>query len=108
MTTKTITQHAATAKAIKQELKTIELKNQAKVRSSAFSGGTSVDVFLTDETPQIFQLVEQVIAKYQYGHFDGMNDCYYDSNTNNSIPQVMFVSASNKPTQYRNRQLLNI
>jgi hypothetical protein len=39
-------------------------------------------------------MVEPLINEYQYGHFDGMIDCYEYSNNRNDIPQVKFVFAN--------------
>lgn len=38
--------------------------------------------------------VEAFTGKYQYGHFDGMNDMYENSNKRTDLPQAKFVRES--------------
>jgi len=38
--------------------------------------------------------VNKITKKYQYGHFDGMIDCYEYSNNREDIPQAKFVMCS--------------
>jgi hypothetical protein len=35
--------------------------------------------------------IEKVIGKYQYGHFNGMEDIYEYSNNRNDIPQTKYL-----------------
>jgi hypothetical protein len=42
-------------------------------------------------TPEERNELESFCNKYQYGHFDGMTDCYEYSNTNENVPQAKFV-----------------
>ena len=67
-----------------------------KVRSSNFSMGDSVDVTITDQRPEVAELVRQYCARFQYGHFDGMTDCYEFSNRNWDLPQSKFVHVTNE------------
>lgn len=83
------TKAAETAKAIKAELKKAFPQIKFAVKSSIYSGGTSVDVDYTDGVA--IDKVRDITEKYQYGHFDGMNDIYENSNRRNDIPQVKFV-----------------
>lgn len=87
--TKQISIHASCAKVIRQELKIQYPQTKFEVRSETFSGGNSVDVSWTDGPTT--EQVNKIIKKYQYGHFDGMIDCYEISNRNDDIPQVKFV-----------------
>ena len=85
------TQAAKAAAMIRAELK----KNgiAARVRSRVYSMGSSVDVYLNgDYAPATIAAVKEFCGKFQYGHFDGMTDCYEYSNRNDSIPQAKFVS----------------
>ena len=34
---------------------------------------------------------EKIVSKYQYGHFDGMNDIYEYSNSREDIPQAKYI-----------------
>ena len=87
--TKTMSSHAAAAKAIRQELKEAFPETTFSVRSKSYSGGSSVYADWTDGPRS--EDVHKIIDKYQYGHFDGMIDLYEYSNTRDDIPQVMFV-----------------
>jgi hypothetical protein len=65
---------------------------QARVKSRVFSMGSSVDVtLLGDYAPAIVKAVSSYCGDFQYGHFDGMTDCYHSSNRNDSLPQAKFV-----------------
>ena len=86
---KTISTHAATAKAIRTELKKEFPLVAFSVRARSFSGGTSVDVeWINGPT---YDTVNKIIGKYQYGHFNGMEDIYENTNSRNDIPQVKYV-----------------
>lgn len=85
--------HAQAAKAIRNQLKSIGLA--ARVRSSSYSMGNSVDVEITDQQPKVAALVKQLCNRYQYGHFDGMTDSYEYSNKREGLPQVQFVHVTN-------------
>lgn len=91
-TTREPTRAALCAKAVRAELKANFPTIKFKVTSSNFSMGNSVDVKWTNGPSS--KQVDQVIKKYQYGHFDGMIDCYEHSNTRDDIPQAKFVSGS--------------
>jgi len=91
MTTST---HAAAAKAIRTELKKNGIK--AKVRSSSFSMGNSVNVTVYNQLPQAMKEIEAFCNRFQYGHFNGMEDIYEYSNRNEDLPQVKFVSVNNE------------
>ncbi|WP_407522726.1 hypothetical protein PDL71_15595 [Lacibacter sp. MH-610] len=81
--------HAAASAAIKQELKKYFPCIKFSVTSDSFAGGNSVDISWTDG-PTTKQ-VEAITSKYQYGHFDGMNDIYENSNHRDDIPQAKYV-----------------
>ena len=91
-----ISDHAAAAKMIRAELK----KNgiAASVRASAASMTSSVNVSLPGVAPWIAEAVESFACRFQYGHFDGMVDCYEYSNRIEGVPQVKFVFVSNEFT----------
>jgi len=86
---KTIT--AQTAKAIRSELKERFPDTKFSVRSETYSMGDSVRVSWTDG--ETYDTVMSVIKKYQYGHFDGMNDIYEHSNRQD-FPQAKYVFAN--------------
>jgi hypothetical protein len=87
-------QSSICAKAIRAELKKEFSGIKFQVTSKSYSGGNSVDVFWIDGPST--DSVRKVIGKYQYGHFDGMTDCYDYSNRRENIPQVKFVFANRR------------
>lgn len=64
----------AAAKNIRLELAAAFPGVKFSVKSSRYSGGDSIDVKWSDG-PNCDQ-VNEIIGKYQAGHFDGMVDCY--------------------------------
>lgn len=83
---------AKTAQAIRQELKKAFPQTQFKVTSDSFAGGDSVDVRWTNGPSEA--QIQRLIGKYQYGHFDGMQDLYENTNRRHDIPQVKYVQWS--------------
>ena len=76
--------------AIKAELSKIYPGVKFSVRSDTFSGGNSVHIGWSDGPTS--DEVETITGKYQYGHFNGMEDIYESSNTRDDIPQAKYVS----------------
>jgi len=85
---------AAAAAAIRAELKTRFPGVKFSVTSEGFSMGSAVDIRWTDGPTN--KQVSDITGKYQYGHFDGMNDMYENSNCRNDIPQAKYVSTHRK------------
>lgn len=88
---KTKSLHAMAAQAIRKELAAKYPTVIFSVKSKSYSGGNSVDVSWNEGPPS--EAVQTLINKYQYGHFDGMQDLYEYSNTRKDIPQVKYVFA---------------
>jgi hypothetical protein len=84
-----LTPSARCAKAIRIELKAKYPQIKFTIRSKNFAGGNSVDIDWIDGPAR--KDVEEIVGKYQYGHFDGMIDCYEMSNVRKDIPQAQFV-----------------
>ena len=64
----------------------------ARVRSENYSMGSSVDVDINgDYLPAAIEEIKAYCAQFQYGHFDGMTDCYEYSNRNDDLPQAKHV-----------------
>lgn len=80
---------ANTAAAIREELKAAFFGVKFSVKSSNFAGGDSVDVSWTDGPTR--DEVEAIVNKYQYGHFNGMEDLYEYSNRREDLPQAKYV-----------------
>lgn len=87
-----MTTHAEVAKAIRQELKKSFPNTSFRVRSKSFSGGDDVSIDWTDG-PTVKE-VDSLIGKYQYGHFNGMEDIYEYSNSRKDIPQTKYLLTS--------------
>lgn len=86
---KKVTGAAACAAAIRTELKEAFPGIKFSVKCENYSGGNSVNIFWTDG-PTVAQ-VEKISGKYQYGHFNGMEDIYEYSNNIEGLPQVKYV-----------------
>lgn len=86
------TQAALAAREIRKELKEAFPNIKFSVRSDNFSMGSSVDIGWENGITE--KEVEQIVNKYQYGHFDGSIDMYESSNYRNDIPQAKFVDCA--------------
>lgn len=80
---------AQASKMMKAELKNAFPETKFSVRVEHY---TSINVNWTDGPTA--NAVEEIIKKFQYGHFDGMTDSYEYSNSNEDLPQVRFVFAN--------------
>ena len=89
---KTLTGAALCAASIRTELKKQFPNSKFSVTSETFAGGNSVDICWTNG-PTTDQ-VKEFANKYQYGHFNGMEDIYENTNSREDIPQVKYVSES--------------
>ena len=84
------TKAAKCAAEIRQYLKAKGVK--ASVRSENYSMGDSVRVNIKEIIhPTVLKEIKFETSKYQYGHFDGMQDYYEYSNVNPNIPQTKFL-----------------
>lgn len=84
-----LTTAALCASAIRAELKKAFPGIRFDVRSKNYSGGNSVNVSWEDGP--VKSAIDEIIGKYQYGHFDGSIDLYEYSNSRDDIPQARFV-----------------
>lgn len=89
---KTLSTAANAAKAIREELKSNFAGVKFSVTSDNFAGGDSVNISWTDGAT--VRQVEEFTSKYQYGHFNGMEDIYEYTNDRSDIPQAKYVSES--------------
>ena len=83
---------AKCAQEIRKELKEKYPTVKFKVVSETFSMGNAVRVSWIDGPPE--NDVEVLIGKWQYGHFDGMQDMYVHSNRNDDLTQVKWVQTT--------------
>jgi len=93
---------AEAAKLIRKDLKEAFPSMKFKVTSESFSMGDSVNVrWMNGPTSKE---VDKIIRKYQYGHFNGMEDIYEYSNQAD-FPQSKFVSGS-REIDYDNMKIV--
>lgn len=59
------------------------------IRSKNYTGGDSI--YITWSLGPTRDMVENAVAKYQYGYYDASEDLYKYSNARENIPQVKFV-----------------
>lgn len=83
--------HAAAAASIKAELSKKYPGIKFSCKSDSFSMGDSVDVYWS--LGPCTSEVDNIIGKYQYGHFNGMEDIYENTNWRDDIPQSKYVSS---------------
>lgn len=88
-TTRQLSTHAHAAKLIRQELKKAFPAIAFRVRARSFSGGDAIDIEWSNG-PTV-ETLAKITNKYQYGHFNGMEDIYENTNSRNDIPQVKYV-----------------
>jgi len=103
---RTPSSHALAAAAIKKELKTVFPKMKVSVTSDSFSMGNSVSVSWNDGAT--VSEVEDIADKYQYGHFNGMEDIYEYSNSRDDIPQAKYVTTSRHMSEETKEYLKNL
>jgi hypothetical protein len=84
-----LSNQAAAAKMIRAELGKAFPTTKFRVTSDSFSMGDSVDIRWEDGPTS--DKVDAIVKKYQYGHFDGMQDLYEYSNHRKDIPQSKYV-----------------
>jgi len=94
---KQLTGAAQAAAAIREELKTKFKGVKFSVTSENFSMGNSVNITWTDGPTE--DEVQEITGKYQYGHFNGMEDIYEYSNRREDIPQAKYVSEHRKQSE---------
>ena len=95
---------AICAKAVKAELTKIYPAIKFEVRSENFSMGNAVRINYTDG-PTINE-IEKTTNKYQYGHFNGMEDIYENSNRRDDLPQAKYVSVSRSMSETTKQTLI--
>lgn len=80
---------AACAHFIKTDLKQAFPGIKFSVTSENYSMGDSVNVNWTDGP--LYDRVNELVRKYQYGKFDGMTDHYEASNVIDELPQTKYL-----------------
>lgn len=80
---------AQCAQAIRADLKENFKGVKFSVKSHDYSGGDSVRVSWCDGPTE--EEVEKRLSKYEYGHFNGMEDIYEYTNVINGLPQTKYL-----------------
>lgn len=83
---------AQAAAAIRKDLKKHFPTVKFSVTSEGFSMGDAVRVSWVNGCTE--NQVKEIISKYQYGHFDGMQDMYISSNRIEGLPQTKYLSTT--------------
>jgi len=97
--------HAQAAAWIRTEIKKAYPGLKFSCTSESFSMGNSVRVEIYDQPPEIKEAIETIVKKYQYGHFDGMNDIYEYSNNRKDLPQVKYVTLTNNISDEKQQEI---
>lgn len=103
MSKKRLSPWAATAAAIRKELKMVYPDVKFSVTSEAYSMGNSVSIRWTDGP--MSHDVDQIVKKYEYGSFDSMRDLYEYDNMRNDIPQAKYVQTSRNLSDGRRAEI---
>jgi len=99
-----LTPAAHAAKQIRGILKSTFPNIKFSVKSSNFSMGDSVNVDYEDGPKSTD--IKELISQYQYGHFNGMEDIYEHSNTNDDIPQTKFLHVNRNISESTREQII--
>jgi len=89
---KTQSTQAQAAKQIREILKREFPNTKFSITSSSFSMGDDVNVKWIDGPTE--EAVNDQICQFQYGHFNGMEDIYENSNARDDIPQTKYLMLS--------------
>lgn len=85
----TLSTVAQCAVAIRKDLKQAFPDIKFSVTSSSYSMGDSVRIRYVDGA--LISDVKEIVQKYQYGSFNGMEDYYDINNYNSAIPQTKYI-----------------
>jgi hypothetical protein len=86
---KTLTQAAQAAKLARRELKEKYPEIKFRITSHNYSMGSTVNIGWNNGPTE--NAINQIVIKYQYGKFNGMDDSYDYTNVMPNIPQVKHV-----------------
>lgn len=99
------TNAALAAALIRKEIKAAFPSLQFRCKSQNYSGGNSVNVYMVDQPKAVVEKIKALTDKYEYGHFDGMTDCYEFSNSRDDIPQVKFLFVNNELSSEKRQEI---
>lgn len=94
---KTLSSQAQCAHAIRKELKKHFPQTKFSVTSEGYSMGDNVRVKYKGG-PSL-QEIKNLLARYEYGSFDGMHDIYNNDNIIDGIPQTKYLFIDRERTE---------
>lgn len=95
-TTKTVTEAAMTAKAVRAALKAAFPGTKFAVRSENFSMGNAVRIGWVDGPA--FEAVDTIARQFSSGDFDGMTDCY-NYRSDRTGPTAKYVTCDRRVSE---------
>lgn len=95
---------AQCAQAIRVDLKENFKGIKFSIKSQDYSGGDSVRVKWCDGPTE--EEVEKHLSKYEYGHFNGMEDIYEYTNVINGLPQTKYLFCDREMSPETRQNLL--
>jgi len=98
------TEAAQAANLIRKELKQKFVSTKFTVNSYNYTGGDSVRIHWVDGPTS--SEVRNVVAKYEYGKFDGMRDIYEIINDRDDIPQAKYIQLTREMSEEIGRKLV--
>lgn len=97
--------HAAAAAWIRTEIKKAYPGLKFRCTSESFSMGNSVRVTIYDQPPEVKNAIDALLAKYEYGSFNGMEDIYEYNNRREDVPQVKYVTLTNEMSDAKRQEI---
>ncbi len=98
-------QAALGAAALKKEVKAAFPGLKFSCTSSVYSMGSSIRLEMNDQPPEISKAIQSLAAKYQYGHFNGMDDIYEITNSREDLPQAKYVFVTNNASMTKKQEI---
>lgn len=94
----------ASSKDVAIEIRKLLKKEFPSIKFSVTSFHNKVQVDYTDGTNQIN--VENLLSKFEYGSFDGMEDIYNYDNVLDGLPQCKYVFVNRTISAQKNAEIL--
>lgn len=96
---------ALAAQMIRKEIKTQFPTMKFRCTSENYSGGNAINVYVTDQTPEVTKQLDEMTAKYVYGKFDGMTDMYEYTSVKSDLPQVKYLFVKNEMSDEKRQEI---
>lgn len=99
------TEAAQAAAMLRKEIKAMFPEVRFTCTSENYAGGSSIRVRYEDQPKDVHNAIKGMASKYQYGHFDGMNDIYEYSNVKTGLPQAKYVFTDNQMSDIKREEI---